>query len=67
MIQHRVKLKDNIPIRCKPCNLPYAKGEELWNEVGSMQEMGEMRPSTLRWLWLRRKMVLTGYVLTSES
>ena len=41
-----MKLKDNTPIHCKPYPLPYAKREELWNEVDSMLEMGEMRPST---------------------
>ena len=64
-----VKLKDNTPIRYKPYPLPHAKREEPCNEVDSMLEMGEMkhqrcltrRPST----WLRRKMVLIGYVLTS--
>ena len=29
--QHRVKLKDNTMIYCKPYPLPYAKREELWN------------------------------------
>ena len=47
VIQHRVKLKDSTPIHCKPYPLPYAKRQEIWNEVGSMLEMGEMRPSTL--------------------
>ena len=64
VIQHSVKLKDNTPIPCKPYPLLYAKREELWNEVGSMLEMGEMRPSTSPYgrpsSWLRRKMVLTG-------
>ena len=48
VIQHRVKLKDNTPICCKPLSysLPYAKREELWNEVDIMLEMGEMRPPT---------------------
>ena len=42
-IHHRVKLKDNTPISCKPYPLPYANRQELWNNVDSMQEMGEMR------------------------
>ena len=46
VIQHRVKLKDNTLIRCKPYPLPYAEREELWNEVDRMLEMGEMSPST---------------------
>ena len=47
MIQQRVKLTDDTPIRCKPYPLPYAMKEELWNEVDSMLEMGAVRPSTL--------------------
>ena len=40
-------MKDNTPIRCKPYPLLYSKREDIWNEVGSMLEIGEMRPSTL--------------------
>ena len=47
VIQHRVKLIDDTPIRCKPYPLLYAMREELRNEVDSMQEMGVARPSTL--------------------
>ena len=46
VIQHRVKLTDDTPIRCKPYPLPYAMKEELRNEVESMLEIGEVRPST---------------------
>ena len=46
VIQHRVKLTDDTPIRCKPYPLPYDMREELWNEVNSMLEMGVVRPST---------------------
>ena len=73
VIQHRVKLKDNTPICCKPLSysLPYAKRDELWNEVDSMLEMGEMRPSTSPYAspnaCLRKKMVQTRYVLTLGS
>ena len=42
-----MKLKDNTPIRYKPYPLPHAKREEPCNEVDSMLEMGEMKPSTL--------------------
>ena len=42
VIQHRVKLKDNTPICCKPYALPW---EELWNEVDSMLEMVSNRVS----------------------
>ena len=45
VIQHRVKLKDDTPICCKPFSLPYATREELRNEVDSMLEMGVVRPS----------------------
>ena len=46
VIQHRVKLIDDTPIRCKPYPLSYAMREELWNEVDSKLEMGVVRPST---------------------
>ena len=38
VIQHRVKLTDDTPIRCKLYPLPYALREELHNEVDSMLE-----------------------------
>ena len=46
VIQHRVKLTDDTPIRCKPYPLPHAIREELRNEVDSMIVMGVVRPST---------------------
>ena len=46
VIQHRVQLTDDTPIRCHPYPLPYAMREELLNEVYSMLEMGVVRPST---------------------
>ena len=46
VIQHRVKLTDDTPIRCKSYPLPYIMREELRNEVDSMLEMGVVRPST---------------------
>ena len=71
VIQHKVKLTDDTPIRCKPYPLPYAMREELRKEVDSMLEMGVVRPSTSPYTspssWLRRKMVLTGCVLTLGS
>ena len=45
VIHHKVKLTDDTPIHCKPYPLPYAKKEELRNEVDSMLEMGVVRPS----------------------
>ena len=45
VIQHRVKLTGDTPIRCKPYPLLYAMKEELGNEVDSMLEMGVVRPS----------------------
>ena len=47
VIQRRVKLTDDTPIRCKPYPLLYAMREELRNEVDSMLEMEVVRPSTL--------------------
>ena len=46
VIQHRIRLSDDTPIRCKPYPLPYAMREELRNEVDAMLEMGVVRPST---------------------
>ena len=46
VIQHRVKLIDDTPIRCRPYPLLYTMREELHNEVDSMIEMGIVRPST---------------------
>ena len=46
MIQHRVKLTDDTPIRCKPYSLTYAMREELRNEGNSMLKVGVVRPST---------------------
>ena len=40
VIQHRVKLTDDTPMRCPPYPLPYAMKEEMRNEVGVV------RPST---------------------
>ena len=45
VIQHKIKLTDDTPIRCKSYPLPYAVREELQNEVDRMLEMG-VRPST---------------------
>ena len=46
VIQHEIKLADDMPIRCKPYPLLYAMREELRNEVDAMLEIGAMRPST---------------------
>ena len=70
VIQHRVKLTDDTPICCKPYPLPYTMREELGNEVDSMLEMGEVRPSTSPYalpIVMGRKMVLTGCVLALGS
>ena len=45
LIQHKIKLTSNTPVRCKPYPLPYAAREELKNEVESMLKMGVIRPS----------------------
>ena len=47
VIQHRVKLTDDTPIRCKPYPLLYAMREQLRNDADSMLEMGVVRPSAL--------------------
>ena len=39
VIQHRVNLTHDTPIRSKPYPLPKALREELWNEVDNMLEM----------------------------
>ena len=55
VIQDREKLKDNTTIRCKPYPLRYAKREELRNEVDSMLEVGEMRPSASPIVMVKKK------------
>ena len=45
MIQHLIKLTDDMPIRCKPYPLLYAMREELWNKEDCMLEMGSVRAS----------------------
>ena len=52
VIQHEIKLADDMPIRCKPYPLLYAMREELRNEVDAMLEIGAMRPKDIdRYLW----------------
>ena len=46
VIQHQIRLTDDMPIRCKTYPLPYAMQYELGNEVDTMLEMGVVRPST---------------------
>ena len=46
VIQYRVKLTDDTPIRCKPYPLWCAMREEVRNEVDSMLDIGVVRPST---------------------
>ena len=45
VIQHRVKLTNDKPIRCKPYPFLHGMREELQNEVYSTLEMGVARPS----------------------
>ena len=71
VIQHRVKLTDDTPIRCKPYPLLYAMKEELRNEVDSMLDsMGVVRPSTSPYasliIMVKKKVVLAGCVLTLD-
>ena len=46
-VQHKIKLTDETPIRCKPYPLLYAMREELRNQVDSMLEMGPGSGETL--------------------
>ena len=46
VIQHQIRLTEDMPIGCKPYPLPYAMREELRDEVDTMLEMGVVRPST---------------------
>ena len=48
VIQHQIRLTDDMPIRCKPYPLPYAMREELINEVDAMLEMAVVRSSMSR-------------------
>ena len=45
VIQHKIKLTDDTPIRCKPYPLPYAMREELWKDW----------KVCWRWEWLDRR------------
>ena len=66
-----MNLTDDAPTRCKPHLLPYAMREEIRNEVDSMLEMGEVRPSMSPYkspvVMVKKKMVLTGCMLTLGS
>ena len=71
VIQHKVKLTEDTPGRCKPYHLRYAMKEELQNAVDSMLEKGVMRPLTSPdgspFVIINMKMVLTACVLTLRS
>ena len=72
VIQHQIRLTDDTLIRCKPYPLLHTMREELRNEVDTMLEMTLVRPRQHRRTcrlssWCRRRMVLTGCALTSES
>ena len=45
IIEHRVHLKDDRPIRCKPYALPYAVREEIQEEIQEMINTGIVRKS----------------------
>ena len=60
VIQQRVKLTDDTPIRCKPYLLPYATREELRNEVGQYARDGSSETINFalrialertKWIW----------------
>ena len=46
VIQHKINLTEDTPIRCRPHHLPYVMREESRNEVDTMLEMGVVRPWT---------------------
>ena len=46
MIEHKIDLTDDRPIRCKPYPLPYAKRGEIREEIQNMMDTGIMRESS---------------------
>ena len=45
VIEHKIDLTDDRPIRCKPYPLPYAKRGEIWEEIKNMIDTGIVRES----------------------
>ena len=46
MIEHKIDLTDDRPIRCKPYPLPYAKRDEIREEIKNMMVTGIVRESS---------------------
>ena len=46
VIEHKIDLTDDRPIRCKPYPLPYAKRGEIREEIKNMMDTGIVRESS---------------------
>ena len=46
VIEHKIDLTDDRPIRCKPYPLPYAKKSKIREEIKSMMDTGIVRESS---------------------
>ena len=46
VIEHKIDLIDDRPMRCKPYPLPYAKRGEIWEEIKNMMDAGIVRESS---------------------
>ena len=46
VIEHKIDLTDDRPIRCKPYSLPYAKRGETRQEIRNMMDTGIVRESS---------------------
>ena len=46
VIEHKIDFTDDRPFRCKPYTLPYAKGDEIREEIKNMMDTGIVRESS---------------------
>ena len=46
VIEHKIDLTDDRPIRCKPCPLPYAKRGEIREKIKNMMDTGIVMESS---------------------
>ena len=71
VIEHKIDLTDDRPIRYKPYPFPYAKRGEIREKTKNMMDTEIVRESSLpyafRWLLSRRRMVLTGCASTIKA
>ena len=71
MIDNKIDLTDDRPIRCKLYPLPYAKRGEIQDEIKNKMDTRivreSARPMLLCWLLSRRKMALTACASTIGS